>query len=319
MKLRRISKKSIISVLLVCVMAIGMLPTTGVFAAQTSEYIDPAENWLTSNGRTNELDINANTTYETQYCCVCNMTTSVLTYRVPEYTRSGETAANRGVGFSDGTTSDGKSKANLDDGVPGVNASYTGHHWTKTVCQNCGTINSTDGFGAYNFNNNVYSLNDCDHNFYVSFDATTHVPYNDENHLTTLKAGEYCQFCKGTYAVGVKGLQAHDYSKTVDTQIGNNRFCVDEVCEDCGHKSVEYVAAKSVVTSYYGLEDGEAHTLTITDLSDKGVKTSIRYGNSADSCTKTSAPNYTKAGYYNVYYEIKYSYGGETMTENGVS
>ena len=33
----------------------------------------------------------------------------------------------------------------------------------------------------------------------------------------------------------------------------------------------------------------------------------------------TSAPNYTKAGYYPVYYEISYKYGGETMVENGVS
>ena len=47
--------------------------------------------------------------------------------------------------------------------------------------------------------------------------------------------------------------------------------------------------------------------------------TSIRYGDTADSCTKTSAPNYTQAGYYTVYYKINYSYAGETMTENGVS
>lgn len=319
MKLCKISKKSIVSLLLICVMISSMLPGINVFAAQTSEYIDPAENWLTSNGRTNELDINANTTYETQYCCVCNMVTTVLTYRVPEYTRSGETAANRGVKFSDGASVDGKSRGNLDDGTPGVDASYTGYHWTKAVCQNCGTINTVDGYDAYNFNNNVYGLNACDHSFFVSFDATTHVPYNDQNHLTTLKAGEYCQFCKGTYAVGVKGLRAHNYKKSVDAQLGNNRFCVDETCSDCGYKSAEYITAKSVVSSYYGVEDGEAHTLTVTDLSDKGVKTSIRYGNSADSCTKTSAPNYTKAGYYNVYYEIKYTYGGETMTENGVS
>lgn len=132
MKLRKFSFKSVISMLIVCVMVIGMLPTMGVFAAQTSEYIDPAENWLTANGRTNELDVNANTTYETQYCCVCNMTTTVLTYRVPEYTRSGETALNRGVKYSDGTCIDGESSGNLDDGTPGVDASYTGYHWSAT-------------------------------------------------------------------------------------------------------------------------------------------------------------------------------------------
>lgn len=65
--------------------------------------------------------------------------------------------------------------------------------------------------------------------------------------------------------------------------------------------------------------DGDAHTLTVTDLSDQGVKTSIRYGNTADSCTMTSAPNFTKEGYNTVYYKITYSYNGESMTENGVS
>ena len=67
----------------------------------------PADNWIRANGRTNELDMNATTTYETQYCSVCNRDTLVLTYRVPEYTMSGETALNRGVMFSNGTLIDG--------------------------------------------------------------------------------------------------------------------------------------------------------------------------------------------------------------------
>lgn len=33
----------------------------------------------------------------------------------------------------------------------------------------------------------------------------------------------------------------------------------------------------------------------------------------------TTAPSYTRAGYYNVYYKITYSYSGERMEENGVS
>ena len=57
--------------------------------------------------------------------------------------------------------------------------------------------------------------------------------------------------------------------------------------------------------------DGQAHTVTVTDLSDSGVKTSIRYGTEADDCDMTSAPNYTDAGYYPVYYEIEYSCSGE--------
>ena len=62
-----------------------------------------------------------------------------------------------------------------------------------------------------------------------------------------------------------------------------------------------------------------AHTVTVSDLSDNGVHTSIRYGTKAGSCNQTSAPNYTEAGYYPVYYEIDYEYDGENMVENGVS
>jgi len=317
MKLKN-KTKSILSAFLAVCMLLSISPIT-TFAAQSNEYVDPAENWLSSNGRTNELDVNATTTYETQWCTVCNMQTTVLTYRVPEYTRSGETALNRDVMYSDGTKIDGESTGNTDSGTPGVDAYYTGYHLTKSVCQVCGTINSINGSDAYNFNNNVYSLHACDNNFFVAYDATTHEPYNEDYHLTTLKQGEYCQFCKGTYAVGVKGLAEHDFTEQVDGQIGNNRFFINETCDDCGYETSEYVTAKAVVSSYYGVEDGEAHTLTVSDLSDSGVKTSIRYGTDADSCNKTSAPNYTQPGYYTVYYKINYSYGGESMTENGVS
>ena len=318
MKTKHFSMKSVISMLLALVIIAGTLPVS-VFAAQSNEYVDPADNWLSSNNRTNELDVNATITNETQYCNVCKKHTSVLTYRVPEYTKTGETALNRGVRYSDGTCIDGVSKGNLDNGSPGVDAYYTGYHFTKVVCQTCGTINSGDGPTDYNFNNNVYSLNSCDHNFFLDFDATTYEPYDESRHLTTLKRGEYCKFCKGTFARASRGLESHDFTESVDAQLGNNRFYVAEKCDDCGYETSEYVTAKSVVASYYGTADGEAHTLTVSDLSDSGVKTSIRYGDTADSCTKTSAPNYTQAGYYTVYYKINYSYAGETMTENGVS
>lgn len=310
--------KSLLSVMLTFAMLLSAFPIVG-YAAQTSEYIDPAEHWLTSNGRTNELDINSVTTEETQYCAVCEKETTVLTYRVPEYTRSGETALNRAVKYSDGTCIDGVSKGNLDDGTPGVDARYTGYHWTKAVCRNCGTINTVDGLESYNFNNNIYGLNACDHNFFVSFDATAYVPYDEDSHKTTLKQGEYCQFCKGTYAVATHQLEDHNFTEIVDAQIGNNRFFVSETCDDCSYESIKYVTAKSVVSSYYGVEDGEAHTLTVSDLSDRGVNTSIRYGTSADNCTKTTAPSFVKPGYNAVYYQIEYSYDGVTMTENGVS
>ncbi len=310
--------KSILSVSLALIMLFSTSSMVS-HAAQSNEYVDPADSWLSSNNRTNELDINATTTYETQYCHVCEKSTMVLTYRVPEYTKSGETALNRGVKYSDGTCIDGKSKGNLDDGTPGVDAYYTGYHWTKAVCQNCGTINTVDGPDSYGYNNNVYILNSCDHNFFMDFDSSTYEPYSETKHLTTLKRGEYCKFCKGTYARATIGLESHDFTESIDGQIGNNRFYVSGTCNDCGYKTSEYVTAKSVVTSYYGVEDGETHTITVSDLSDSGVKTSIRYGTTAENCTKTTAPSYVQPGYNAVYYQIEYSYAGETMTENGVS
>lgn len=315
--LKQSKLKSIVSAILTVCMISSFIPSA--FAAQSNEYVDPADNWISSNNRTNELDINATTTYETSYCNVCKKTTTVLTYRVPEYTKSGETALNRDVMYSDGTKIGGVGKGNLDNGTPGVDAYYTGYHWTKSVCQTCGTINSVDGPTDYDFNNNVYALNSCDHNFFLDFDATTHEQYDEDYHLTTLKKGEYCKFCKGTFARAARGLENHDFSESVDAQLGNNRFYISETCSDCGYTTSEYVTAKSVVASYYGVEDGEAHTLTVSDLSDRGVKTSIRYGTTADNCNSTSAPNYTQPGYYTVYYKINYTYSGETMTENGVS
>lgn len=318
MKTKHFSMKSVISMLLAVILVAGTLPVS-VFAAQKSDYEDPADNWLKTNNRTNELDMNATVTYETQWCPVCNKHTTVLTYRVPEYTKSGQTAMNHGVKWSDGYDIDGQKKGNTDSGTPGVDASYTGYHYTKSVCQTCGTINSVDGSGAYNFNNNVYGLNSCDHNFFIDFDNTTYELYDEHQHTTVLKKGEYCQFCKGTYAKANIKKESHDLSSTVDGQIGNNRFYLTEKCDDCGYTTSEYVAAKSVVSSYYGTADGNAHTVSVSDLSDSGVHTKIRYGKTASDCYMTSAPNYTKAGYYPVYYEISYKYGGETMVENGVS
>ena len=106
--------------------------TPSVFAAQSNEYVDPADSWLSANNRTNELDVNATITNETQFCCVCRKDTSVLAYRVPEYTKTGGTALNRDVKYSDGTCLDGFSKGNLDSGTPGVDAYYTGYHYSAT-------------------------------------------------------------------------------------------------------------------------------------------------------------------------------------------
>ena len=313
------SVKSMLSGLLATVITAGALPAVSVSAAQVNEYIDPADVWITSNGRTNELDFNATITQETCWCPVCNKDTINLTYRTPEYTKSGSTALNRGVQYSDGTMTDGVTKGNVDDGRPGVDATYSTYHWTKSVCQICGTINSVDGEGAYSFGKNVYSLNSCDHDFFLDFDNMTYTPYDSEYHTTILKKGQYCQFCKGTLARATEKREAHNFDETIVSEIGNQRFHITSECADCGYTKNEYAAAKSVVQSYYGFVDGSAHTVTVSDLSDSGVHTSIRYGTAADNCNKTSAPNYTEAGYYPVYYEIDYSYDGESMTENGVS
>lgn len=318
MKTKHFSMKSVISMLLAVVLIAGTLPVS-VFAAQSNTYVDPADNWLKTNNRTNELDANAVVTSGAQYCHVCKKDTLAISYRVPEYTKSGETALNRGILYSDGTCRDDVSKGNLNDGYPGLDAYYTGSHWTKAICQICGTLNPSDGPGAYCFNKNVYSLNPCDHSFYIDFDNTTYEPYDEHQHTTILKKGEYCQFCKGTYARATTKKESHDLSSTIDGQVGNNRFYLTEKCDECGFTTSEYVAAKSVVSSYYGTADGDAHTVSVSDLSDSGVHTKIRYGTSASDCYMTSAPNYTKAGYYPVYYEISYKYDGETMVENGVS
>ncbi len=190
---------------------------------------------------------------------------------------------------------------------------------SKTVCQNCGIINSSDGASEYSFNKNVYSLNACDSNFFLDYDNTTYEQYNDKYHTTILKKGQYCQFCKGTQARATEKNEAHDFNESIEAQLGNQRFHISGTCEECGYIKNEYAAAKSVVQSYYGKVDGKAHTVTVSDLSESGVNTSIRYGESANKCSLTSAPNYTEEGYYPVYYEIQYSYDGESMTENGVS
>lgn len=75
------SIKSMLSGVLAAVMTIGTMPAISVSAAQVNEYIDPADVWITSNGRTNELVFNATIAQETAWCPVCNKDTINLTYR----------------------------------------------------------------------------------------------------------------------------------------------------------------------------------------------------------------------------------------------
>lgn len=105
--------KKILSSVMAAGMSMSLIPSVS-FAAQSNEYVDPADVWIEANGRASEFDINATVTTGTIFCPICDMPTTNISYRVPEYTRTGETAMNRGVYYSDGTCIDGVSKGNLE-------------------------------------------------------------------------------------------------------------------------------------------------------------------------------------------------------------
>lgn len=304
--------------LLAVVMLFSLVPAA--FAAQENGYHDPAEHWLTANNRTNELDANAVVTRETGTCHECGKPTSFEIFRTPEYTRNGQSALLRNIKYSDGTMIDGEGKGNVNDGTPGKDAYYTGFHWTKAVCENCGTINSNMGADDYSYARNVYWLYDCAAEFMEDLDESVSYEYADDAHHTkTVTGGTYCCFCYGTHHTGKSSLERHDLNREIVPELAHQRFIVKDACTLCSYEKKSYTAAKSVVADYYGEVDGKPHTLTVTDLSEAGVSTQIRYGNSAESCTMTSAPNYTEAGQYTVYYEITYTYKSTSMTENGVA
>lgn len=305
--------------LLTLALCLGMIPTAS--AAQQNSYHDPVEHWQQASNRTNELDVNAIVTHETFYCATCRENTDFTVWRVPEYTRSGETALNRNVKYSNGMCIDEVTVGSLDTGVPGENAYYTGYHWTKSVCSRCGDWNSNETNGApYAWDKNIYVLHDCAAKFYLDLPETvTHEYVDSKYHRTVTKGGTYCCFCYGTNYEKSSVLERHDMAVETLPQPAHGRFAAVEKCRLCDYTRYDYTAAKAVVASYYGVADGQPHTISVTDLSESGVRTAIRYGNTADSCTMTTAPNYTDEGQYTVYYEITYTCDGVDMTENGVA
>ena len=309
----------VLAMLLTLTLCLGMIPTAS--AAQQNSYHDPVEHWQQASNRTNELDVNAIVTHETFYCATCRENTDFTVWRVPEYTRSGETALNRNVKYSNGMCIDEVTVGSLDAGVPGENAYYTGYHWTKSVCSRCGDWNSNETNGApYAWDKNIYVLHDCAAKFYLDLPETvTHEYVDSKYHRTVTKGGTYCCFCYGTNYEKSSVLERHDMETETLPQPAHGRFAAVEKCRLCDYTCYDYTAAKAVVASYYGVADGQPHTISVTDLSEAGVRTAIRYGNSADSCTMTSAPNYTDEGQYTVYYEITYTCDGVDMTENGVA
>lgn len=305
--------------LLTLTLCLSMIPTA--FAGQQNSYHDPVEHWQQASNRTNELDVNAIVTHETFYCATCRENTDFTVWRVPEYTRSGETALNRNVKYSNGMCIDEVTVGSLDAGVPGENAYYTGYHWTKSVCSRCGDWNSNETNGApYAWDKNIYVLHDCAAKFYLDLPETvTHEYVDSKYHRTVTKGGTYCCFCYGTNYEKSSVLERHDMETETLPQPAHGRFAAVEKCRLCDYTRYDYTAAKAVVASYYGVVDGQPHTISVTDLSEAGVRTAIRYGNSADSCTMTTAPNYTDEGQYTIYYEITYTCDGVDMTENGVA
>ena len=157
---------------------LSLIPSA--FAAQQNSYHDPAEHWQEALNRTNELDANSVVTRETFNCCVCDKATAFEVFRVPEYTRNGETALTRNVKYSDGTCLDGESKGDLLDGTP-ARTHYTGYHWTKAVCEVCGTINSNMGATSYACNKNVYWLYDCAADFFEELPETQTVEHGGQH------------------------------------------------------------------------------------------------------------------------------------------
>ena len=309
----------VLAMLLTLTLCLSLIPTAS--AAQQNSYHDPVEHWQQASNRTNELDVNSIVTHETFYCATCRENTDFTVWRVPEYTRSGETALNRNVKYSNGMCIDEVTVGSLDAGVPGENAYYTGYHWTKSVCSRCGDWNSNETNGApYAWDKNIYVLHDCAAKFYLDLPETvTHEYVDSKYHRTVTKGGTYCCFCYGTNYEKSSVLERHDMETETLPQPAHGRFAAVEKCRLCDYTCYDYTAAKAVVASYYGVADGQPHTISVTDLSEAGVRTAIRYGNSADSCTMTSAPNYTDEGQYTVYYEITYTCDGVDMTENGVA
>ena len=197
-----------LAMLLTLTLCLSLVPSA--FAAQQNSYHDPAEHWMQASNRTNELDVNSVVTRETFKCGECGKVTSFEVFRVPEYTRNGQTALSRNVKYSDGTMMDGVGKGDCMDGVPGKDAYYTGYHYTKAVCETCGGINTNEPKSDYGYLKNVYWLFDCAAEFTQKLEETVTYEYTDDTyHTVTTKGGTYCAFCYGTNHTVNRTLERH--------------------------------------------------------------------------------------------------------------
>ena len=71
----KINKKRITAVLMTFAMLSSGIPVA--YAGQQNSYHDPAENWLESANRTEELDVNSTVTKETLHCYSCGATRAI--------------------------------------------------------------------------------------------------------------------------------------------------------------------------------------------------------------------------------------------------
>lgn len=238
-----------LAMLLTLALCFSLVPSA--FAAQQNSYHDPAEHWMQASNRTNELDVNSVVTRETFKCGECGKVTSFEVFRVPEYTRNGQTALSRNVKYSDGTMMDGVGKGDCMDGVPGKDAYYTGYHYTKAVCETCGGINTNEPKSDYGYLKNVYWLFDCAAEFTQKLEETVTYEYTDDTyHTVTTKGGTYCAFCYGTNHTVNSTLERHSMETEVLPQPANGRFATVEKCSLCDYASYDYTAAKAVIADY---------------------------------------------------------------------
>lgn len=119
---------------------------------------------------------------------------------------------------------------------PGKDAYYTGYHWTKAMCDTCGTMNSNGGINGYGFGRNVYNLYDCAAEFMEDLDKRVTYEYADDTyHIVTTKGGSYCCFCYGTIYESSSKLERHSMVTEVLPQPANGRFAVVEKCSLCDY------------------------------------------------------------------------------------
>lgn len=138
--------------------------------------------------------------------------------------------------YSDGTLLGGEGKGIILDGTPGKDAYYTGYHWTKAMCDTCGTMNSNGGINGYGFSRNVYNLYDCAAEFMEDLDKRVTYEYADDTyHTVTTKGGSYCCFCYGTIYESSSKLERHSMITEVLPQPANGRFAVMEKCSLCDY------------------------------------------------------------------------------------